>query len=195
MLKIKESKLITSLVSIKDAPVLNLPEFVMLGRSNVGKSSFINALCNRKKLAYISKVPGKTRLINLYQINNDFILVDLPGYGYSQRSATEQRQWKNFIEEYITGRKELISAIHLIDSRHDIQKNDFQMREWLEFNTVKSIVVLTKADHLSKNELITRTNKTKQALDSVVIPFSAKTKLGKDDILKNLKLLLDLNPI
>jgi len=186
MLKINESKLIKSMVSIKDAPDLKLPEFVMLGRSNVGKSSFINALCNRKKLAYISKIPGKTRLINLYQINEDFILTDLPGYGYSQRSATEQKQWKKFIEEYIIGRKEIISAIHLIDSRHDIQKNDLQMHEWLQYNNINSIVVLTKADHLSHNELQNRIVHIKQEINQFGIPFSAKTKQGKDQVLKTI---------
>ncbi|MGD9581134.1 MAG: ribosome biogenesis GTP-binding protein YihA/YsxC [Vampirovibrionia bacterium] len=184
MLKIIESKFITSATSINEAPITNLPEFVMVGRSNVGKSSFINALCNRKKLAYVGKTPGKTRLINLFQINEDFILTDLPGYGFAQRSPIEQEKWRKKIERYLRNREEIVSIIHLLDARHDIQKNDYQMMEWLKFYDIPSVIILTKIDTLKRGQIVQNINKVQEELNKPVIGFSAKTKQGRNEVIK-----------
>jgi GTP-binding protein len=191
MLKIKTSKLLQSTVSVKDAPKLNIPELVMIGRSNVGKSSFINCLCNRKNLAYKSKTPGKTRLINLYQINEDLIITDLPGYGYAKRSKDELIDWKKRIEEYILKREQIICTIHLIDARHDIQKNDFQMREWLNFYEIPTLTILTKIDYVSKSKINNTIQKAEKELNCQVLGFSAKNKYGKDHVLKYISKLIE----
>ena len=184
MIKIINAQFLISAPSIKEAPKTGLVELVMIGRSNVGKSSFINAVCNRKKLAYISKTPGKTRLINLYQINEDFILTDLPGYGYAKRSEQEMKKWRKRIEEYLLNRKEIIGAIHLIDARHDIQKNDYQMREWLQHYEIPTINILTKIDCLKKSQIQKSIKEKQDILQNITIGFSAKTKYGKDDVLR-----------
>jgi GTP-binding protein len=188
MLKIKQSEFVTSATCLKEAPVLHLPEFIMIGRSNVGKSSFINALCNRKNLAYIGKSPGKTRLINLYKINEAFVLTDLPGYGFARRSKTEQEQWQKKIEEYLRNRKEIVSGIQIMDARHEPQKNDIQMREWLVYYNIDTITVLTKIDHVSKNKISSVLATFEKEFGSPIIGFSAKTKYGKDDMLKMIEL-------
>ncbi|MEW5819670.1 MAG: ribosome biogenesis GTP-binding protein YihA/YsxC [Cyanobacteriota bacterium] len=191
MLKIKSSKILKSIVNINDAPKTNLPEFVMIGRSNVGKSSFINTICNRKNLAYKSKTPGKTRLINLYQINEDFIIADLPGYGYAKRSKEELQIWQKRIEDYILNRKQIICTVHLIDARHEIQKNDIQMRQWLNFYNVPLITILTKIDYVSKSRVKTLIETTEKELECKIIGFSAKTRYGKDEVLKHFSKLLE----
>ena len=137
-MKIKTAKFLLSSPNLKLCPELNLPEFALLGRSNVGKSTFINTLCNQSKLAKTSNTPGKTRLINLFEVQtevNTIILADLPGYGYAKVSKKEQQDWQKNLEEYILKRK-LSSTIQFIDARHDIQKNDIAMQEWLKFNNI-----------------------------------------------------------
>lgn len=187
MFKITESKLIKSATCLKELPDTKLPEFVLIGRSNVGKSSFINSICNRKNLAYISKTPGKTRLINLYQINEDFIFADLPGYGYAKTSMQEQKQWQKKLEEYLIKRKQIVLGIHLIDSRHEIQKNDFQMHEWLVYYKLPMLKVLTKSDYLSRHKINMAIEAVKKEFDCDVLPYSSKTKDGKDEILSYIK--------
>ena len=122
-MKVISAEFLLSCVGLEGCPKLNLPEIAMIGRSNVGKSSFINSLVNRKKLAKTSNTPGKTRLINLYNINNSFIIADLPGYGFAKVSKTEQNLWKKNLEKYLLKRKSLKAVFHLIDIRHDVQKN------------------------------------------------------------------------
>lgn len=154
-MKIKSAKFLISSPDLKRCPELNLPEFALLGRSNVGKSTFINTLVNQSKLAKTSNTPGKTRLINLFQVETDtkpFILADLPGYGYAKVSKAEQESWQKNLETYLLKRK-LTSTIQFIDSRHDIQKNDIAMQEWLKYHSIPCINVLTKADYVSRNEL------------------------------------------
>lgn len=188
-MKVKESKYVTSTTGIKEAPVFNLPEIIMIGRSNVGKSSLINTLCNKKNMAQISKKPGKTKLINYFMVNEDLILTDLPGYGFANRSKEEQERWRKRIEEYLLQRKEIVSGIQLIDSRHEIQKNDIQMRQWLEYYKINTFVVLTKTDYLSRNQAINAVNKLQKELNTNVFGFSAKTGEGKDQILKHISAL------
>ena len=146
-MKIKSAKFLISSPNLKLCPDLNMPEFALLGRSNVGKSSFINTLVNQLKLAKTSNTPGKTRLINLFEIQTDskpFILADLPGYGFAKVSKKEQDSWQKNLEEYLLKRKTIVSTIQFIDARHDIQKNDIQMQEWLKHNNVPCFNILTK---------------------------------------------------
>ena len=124
---IKKAKFITSAAKLSQCPNFGLPEVALLGRSNVGKSSFINALTNNSKLAKTSNKPGKTRLINLFDFNEEYIVADLPGYGYAQVSREMQNEWQKSLEEYLLNRDSLKLLIQFIDSRHEIQKNDLQM--------------------------------------------------------------------
>ena len=126
---------------LSQCPEYVLPEFPLLGRSNVGKSSFINALANNKKLAKTSNTPGKTRLINFFNFSDKFTIADLPGYGYAKVSKEVQNRWQKNLEEYLLNREQICSLIQLIDARHDIQKNDLQMREWVEAHNLPIITV------------------------------------------------------
>ncbi len=184
MMKITKAEFLISCPDIKHCPDNELPEIALIGRSNVGKSSFINTLTNRKKLAYTSNTPGKTRLINLYQIEDRVIIADLPGYGYAKVPKKEQESWGRNLEEYILNRKNLKCAIQFIDTRHEVQKNDLQMREWLNYHKISVITVATKADAISKNKLSGAIRQISETLHSEVIGFSAKTGMGKEKILK-----------
>ena len=183
-MKIKTAVFVKSAPKLSDAPTLKLPEVALIGRSNVGKSSFINALCNRKSLAKTSNTPGKTRLLNYYIINDEFHIVDMPGYGYAKVSKAEQALWSENFEEYLTQREQLSFAIQFIDARHEVQKNDIQMREWLNFNNIRTITVITKADLIKKAKLEKALKEIKDVLgDEEAILFSGKTAYGKDAIL------------
>ena len=141
-MKIKQAKYLTSSPDLKLCPESSLAEFALLGRSNVGKSTFINTLCNNSKLAKTSNTPGKTRMINIFEITSDinsFLIADLPGYGYAKVSKLEQAKWQKNLEEYLLKRKNLVSTIQFIDARHDIQKNDMQMQDWLKHNNIPCI--------------------------------------------------------
>ncbi len=186
MTKITRAEFLTSSPSLKDCPDYGLPEVPLIGRSNVGKSSFINALTNRKNLAHTSNTPGKTRLINFYNLNDVFIIADLPGYGYAKVSKTEQQKWQKNLEEYLLKRNTIKCVVQLIDARHDVQKNDIQMREWLEYYKFSIITVATKADTLAKNKINSSVIHISKVFNTEVIGFSAKTGLGKDKVLKEL---------
>ena len=123
------AKFVISAEKLSQCPDFKLPEFPLLGRSNVGKSSFINGLANNKKLARTSNTPGKTRLINFFDFSDKFMIADLPGYGYAKVSAEAQNKWQKYLEEYLLKREQITNLVQLIDARHEIQKNDFQMRE------------------------------------------------------------------
>ena len=135
---------VISAEKLSQCPNTQLSEYPLLGRSNVGKSSFINALCNNKKLAKTSNTPGKTRLINYFNFSNKFMIADLPGYGYAKISKETQARWQKNLEEYLLNREQIKYLIQLIDSRHDIQKNDFQMREWVNAYDLPIITIATK---------------------------------------------------
>ncbi len=189
-MKIRQAKFIISSPNLKLCPELNLPEFALLGRSNVGKSSFINALAKNGKLAKTSNKPGKTRLINLFQINEDFVIADLPGYGYAKVSQSVQAEWQKNLEEYLLKRDVLKSAIQFIDARHEIQKNDFQMNDWLKVNSVPVFAVMTKCDYISRNEVFTKTKKIEKYFGCACLPFSVKNSMYNDEILKYIEGLL-----
>ncbi|MCD9187215.1 MAG: ribosome biogenesis GTP-binding protein YihA/YsxC [Pyrinomonadaceae bacterium] len=158
-----------------------LPEISFLGRSNVGKSSLINSLLQRKGLARTSNTPGRTQCINFFEINESFYFVDLPGYGYAKVSKAMRKDWGKMAENYLANREELVLSIQLVDSRHAPTELDIQLNEWLKFHHKNFIVVATKADKLSSNQL----NKTikeieKKLPDSKIISYSAVTGKGKD---------------
>lgn len=149
-MKIKKAELQGVYVHLKDLPEGSMPEIAIVGRSNVGKSSLINKLVNRKNLARSSSTPGKTRTINYYLINDGWYLVDLPGYGYARASKTEQAKWGKFTEQYLTKRQQLQGILHLVDIRHPPSKEDIQVQSWLIHNQLPVLCVATKADKISR---------------------------------------------
>lgn len=152
--RVKQAEFITSAPTLAHAPELGgIPELVMVGRSNVGKSSFINGMTGRKNIAKTSNTPGKTRLINFYRINNALAMVDLPGYGYAKVSKKEQQHWQKHLESYLLKREELVLVIQLIDSRHGMQANDFQMWQWLQHHGLPTLLVLTKTDKTKQQDV------------------------------------------
>ncbi|MCD7740245.1 MAG: ribosome biogenesis GTP-binding protein YihA/YsxC [Candidatus Gastranaerophilales bacterium] len=182
-MKITKAKFITSAPALKDCPELNLPEFALVGRSNVGKSSFINSIVNIKGLAKTSNTPGKTKLINLFNVNDLFIFADLPGYGYAKVSGKMQNQWQKSLEQYLLKRKSIVSIIQLVDSRHPLQKNDIQMADWLKFNNLPSFVVASKIDEIPKSQIKNTLIKFENELNLDVLPFCKFNNFYNKDIL------------
>lgn len=178
------SKFIISAEKLSQCPNSILPEFPLLGRSNVGKSSFINALANNKKLAKTSNTPGKTRLINFFNFSDKFMISDLPGYGYAKVSKEAQNKWQKYLEEYLLNREQIKYLIQLIDARHDIQKNDYQMREWVNAYEIPIITIATKIDYVPKNKTLNVLSAIKKEFGGDVLPFSSINHRYNDDILK-----------
>ena len=189
-MKIKSAKFIKSAPSLKDCPSFGLPEFALIGRSNVGKSSFINAIVNHNGLAKTSNKPGKTRLINLFLINDEFVIADLPGYGYANVSDKMQREWQKNLEEYLLNRKEIISLIQFIDSRHPVQKNDLQMSEWINYNKLPYFVLCVKTDEISKNQIQGKISEFSKVLNTAVYPFTKMNNRYNDAILDKMSDLI-----
>lgn len=167
-------------------PENTLPEIAFAGKSNVGKSSLINALLNRKSLARTSATPGKTQTINFYNINEEMYLVDLPGYGYAKVSEQEKIQWGKLIERYLNGSKQLKAVFLLIDIRHDPSANDKMMYSWIIEQGFQPIIIATKLDKLKRSQIQKHVKMVKEGLNLLpgtkVIPFSATTKQGRDEI-------------
>ena len=183
---IKKAKFITSAQKLSQCPDFGLPEVALLGRSNVGKSSFINAITNNSKLAKTSNKPGKTRLINLFNFDEKYIVADLPGYGYAQVSREMQNEWQKNLEEYLLNRDALKLLIQFIDSRHEIQKNDLQMREWVEAHNLPIITVVTKMDYVPKGKQQGVLAKIRKTLSGDVLPFSATERRYCEDMIEYL---------
>lgn len=177
------AKFVISAEKLSQCPDFKLPEFPLLGRSNVGKSSFINGLANNKKLARTSNTPGKTRLINFFDFSDKFMIADLPGYGYAKVSAEAQNKWQKYLEEYLLKREQITSLVQLIDARHEIQKNDFQMREWVLTYDLPIITVVTKIDCISKNKIQSAIAHVKRKFGGEIFPFSAVDNRYNDKIL------------
>ena len=177
------AKFVISAEKLSQCPDFKLPEFPLLGRSNVGKSSFINGLANNKKLARTSNTPGKTRLINFFDFSDKFMIADLPGYGYAKVSAEAQNKWQKYLEEYLLKREQITSLVQLIDARHEIQKNDFQMREWVLTYDLPIITVVTKMDCISKNKIQSAIAHVKREFGGEIFPFSAVDNRYNDKIL------------
>ena len=167
-------------------PENEVPEIAFAGKSNVGKSSLINALMNRKSLARTSASPGKTQTINFYNVNHEMYLVDLPGYGYAKVSQSVKEQWGKLIERYLHQSKQLKAVFLLVDIRHDPSENDKTMYDWILHNGYQPIIIATKADKLKRSQIPKHVKAIKEGLKlvpgSVVIPFSAQTKQGRDEI-------------
>ena len=167
-------------------PDNELPEIAFAGKSNVGKSSLINALMNRKAYARISAKPGKTQTINFYNINEAVYLVDLPGYGYAKVSEQEKIQWGQLIERYLHGSKQLKAVFLLIDIRHEPSNNDKEMYNWIEYQGYQPIIIATKADKLKRSQLQKALKVIRQGLgmksDDLILPFSALNKQGREEI-------------
>lgn len=188
-MNIKDAQFVISNTDYKKCPQDGKPEYAFIGRSNVGKSSLINMLTNRKGLAMASSTPGKTQLINHFIINDEWYLVDLPGYGYAQRGKKGRETIREIIDSYIANRSELTCLFLLIDSRHEAQKIDLEFMQWLGENEIPFVIVFTKMDKLSKSKFTENINAYKQKLDEFweelppLFFSSSETKAGKDDIL------------
>lgn len=186
---IKDARFLSSNNKFDKLPKDNMPEYAFIGRSNVGKSSLINALVQRKGLAKTSSTPGKTISINHFIVNNQWYLVDLPGYGYAQRSKKLREEWRIVLANYITRRRNLLYTFVLIDSRLEPQNSDIGFMEWLGENEVPFCIVFTKADKLGKNELDKNVEAYKKRLmeDWEELPpvfvTSSETKQGREEIL------------
>ena len=177
---------ITSAEKLSQCPDIVMPEFPLLGRSNVGKSSFINALCNNKKLAKTSNTPGKTRLINYFNFADKFLIADLPGYGYAKVSQEAQAKWQKYLEEYLLNRKQIKSLIQFIDARHDVQKNDLQMREWIDTYKLPVFTILTKIDYIPKSKRAKKLADTQKILQGDIFMFSAEDKQYCENVIEYL---------
>ena len=170
-------------------------EIAFAGKSNVGKSSLINALMNRKSLARTSSQPGKTQTINFYNINDELYFVDLPGYGYAKVSQSEKEKWGKMIEKYLHHSKVLQAVFLLIDIRHEPSANDKQMYDWIMSNGFHPIIIATKLDKIKRSQLQKQIKLIKQGLgvdsDTIVIPFSSETKQGREETYELIDTLLE----
>lgn len=191
---IKNAQFKISAVSPKQYPDDNLPEIVLVGKSNVGKSSFINTMINRKKLARTSSEPGKTRQINFYDINQSFYFVDLPGYGYSKMSKAEQARVGNFIEEYLSTSKNIALIIFLIDIRHLPSENDRLMYDYVVRSGKPFIILANKADKIAITKVDNSVEDLQDTLnplhDFVFLPFSSERRIYSDNVWKKIELYL-----
>ncbi|ARC84714.1 ribosome biogenesis GTP-binding protein YsxC [Clostridium argentinense CDC 2741] len=189
-MEIKQSEFTISAVKPEQYPTDNRVEFAFVGRSNVGKSSLINTLTNRRKLVKVSGTPGKTRLINFFIINNEFYFVDLPGYGYAKVSKSEKATWGQMMEKYLVNRPQLKKVVLLVDSRHKPTNDDISMYEWIKHYGYGVVVVATKKDKLTKNELFKSNKLIRETLkmdkDEPLLFFSSLKKEGKEDLLEEL---------
>ncbi len=192
-MKIKYANYVTSSVTLNQCPPNDKPEYAFIGRSNVGKSSLINSLTGYKKLAKTSGSPGKTITVNHFIINNEWYLVDLPGYGYAKRSKTERAKWSKMIKAYILGRENLLTIFVLIDIRHEPQKNDLEFIDWLGVSGIPFAILFTKADKVKpvqKSQLVDaykqKLYENWEELPTMIITSATKNE-GRDDVLNFLE--------
>lgn len=183
---IKKAEILISAVKKEQYPQTVVPEIAFAGKSNVGKSSMINALLNRRSLARTSSQPGKTQTLNFYNINDMLNFVDLPGYGYAKVSKAEQSKWASMIDLYLHERHQLKEVILLIDIRHEPGENDIQMYKWIKECGFKGYVIAVKADKLSRQKQIKSIEIIKKTLNiknsELILPFSSVTKIGVEEI-------------
>jgi GTP-binding protein len=187
-MKVTSSDIVISAVRRDQYPDTTIPEFALAGRSNVGKSSFINKMLNRKGLARISSKPGKTQTLNFYLINEILHFVDVPGYGYAKVSKSEREAWGKMIETYFTSREQLRAVVLIVDLRHPPTEDDRMMYDFLKHYEIPCIVIATKADKIPKGKWQKHLKVTKETLDidpnDHIILFSSETGLGKDEAWK-----------
>jgi GTP-binding protein len=195
---VTQAVFIKSAVKAKDYPISELPEIAFAGRSNVGKSSLVNVLVNRKNLVRTSSTPGRTQLINFFDVNGRLVLVDLPGYGYAKAPPDVRKQWKPMIETYLSKRENLRGVVLILDIRRIPSDGDLEMLGWLEASSIPAVIVLTKWDKLTKNErnkqltLIAASIKRDK---STLFPFSALSKDGRDEIWQEIERRAGINGI
>jgi GTP-binding protein len=191
---IKSADFVKSAVEPSHYPPAILPEIAFTGRSNVGKSSLINTLVNRKRLVKTSSTPGRTQLINFFNINNAFSFVDLPGFGYAKVPEAIKRTWGPMVETYLSTRKTLKGVVLIMDIRRMPGTHELDFIEWLHYHTIPSILILTKADKLSKSKQMTQLTAITKILgthrDDLIL-FSAKTRMGKDATWAAIEQLID----
>ena len=189
-MKIISAEFLTGAVSCRQYPDYGCPELAFVGRSNVGKSSLINSLLNRKKLVKTSQIPGKTQEINFFRINNDFIFADLPGYGFARVPQSVQKRWKKMIEDYLLKRKTLLLVIFIIDLRRNPSPLDLGLQSWLEDCKVEYMLVGTKADKLSQSEIKTQVRKLNEVYFSdserALLVYSSKNSRGRNELWKKI---------
>ena len=193
-MKITKSDIEAVAVKPSQYPPENMKEIAFAGRSNVGKSSLLNLLTGRKKLAKVSGSPGKTRTINFYVINDAFRIVDLPGYGYAKVSKSMSQEWGGMIEQYLQTKDNLLKVVQLVDIRHEPSKQDVEMYEYLRYYGLDGIVVATKADKVSRNQIPKQIKQIRKTLklgeDDIVIPVSALKRTGYEELLDVIEGLL-----
>lgn len=192
---IKSAELIAVAVRKNQYPLSDMKEIAFAGRSNVGKSSLINLLLNRKRMARVSGSPGKTRTINFYQVNDAFRIVDLPGYGYAKVSKSVSETWGAMIESYLAGRENLVKVVQLVDIRHAPTAQDIQMYQWIREYGFDGLVVATKADKITRNETAKNVAVIRKTLGLTekdkVIPVSALKRIGHEVLLEEFERLLE----
>ena len=185
-MEIKSAEFVISNTDVRKCPEGNKPEYAFIGRSNVGKSSLINMLTNKKGLAMTSQTPGKTLLINHFLINDEWYLVDLPGYGYAKASEEVKAKWGKMIENYLHTSKRLKAVFLLIDIRHDPSANDRMMYEWMVYQGFAPIIIATKLDKIKRSQIQKNVKAIREGLGvqpgTTIIPFSAETKQGREEI-------------
>lgn len=192
-MEIKKADFITSLVKYHEEPPITLPQLAVVGKSNVGKSSLINSLCNRKKLCKVSSTPGKTRLINIFLINEAFHLVDLPGYGFAKVDKAEKLRWGAMMDDYFQQSTLLEHVFHLVDIRHEPTQDDITMNRYFRDMGIPFTVVATKADKISRGAQMKQIAPICRALlvqPWEVIPVSSETALGRDKLLAKMEEVL-----
>ena len=185
-MEIRKAELMVSAPSKEHWPESELPEIVLAGRSNVGKSSLINTLCARKSLAYVGNTPGKTRLLNFFNINDEFSFVDVPGYGFANASKELLIQFGEMMEDYFANREQLVGMILLVDMRHEPTEDDVTMAEYARYFEIPFIVAATKKDKVSRSQQARQLKKIAEVLQCEtdnIIPFSSVTKEGREDLL------------
>ena len=191
---IRSAKFVCSAVTPDQYPPADLPEVAFAGRSNVGKSSLINKILNRKKLVRTSKTPGRTQLLNFFEINGIYRFVDLPGYGYAKVPVEVRKKWRPMVENYLTTRANMRGMVWLLDIRREVSKDDLTLWHWLQATKVSVITVITKADKLSKNKRNQQAASIAKSLGRKtkdLIQFSAISGEGKDEIWKELLKILE----
>ncbi len=192
-MKIQSAEFIISAAALNQIPASKLPEIAFIGRSNVGKSSLINSLCNRKSIAKTSSQPGKTRVINFYRINNDIHFVDLPGYGYAKVPDRIKSGWQHLIEGYLKDSKNLKLGLVIVDSRHEPTKLDLAMVNWLDYYGIPYGLILTKSDKVPRHKLQLRVTEVQNKIQKqseyckAVLPYSSFNGEGKPELIALIK--------
>lgn len=185
MFKVTSTQYVTSVASLGQLPKAKLPEIGFAGRSNVGKSSLINTLLKRRRLAQTSTTPGKTRMLNFFLVNENLFFVDLPGYGYARVAKELRDRWSNLVEPYIRDRETLVGVVHLVDCRREPTESDLQLSAWLDSYQIPTLVVLTKADKLSRLKSMLALDGARKILrrgENQCVLFSAKTDQGRTEV-------------